>query len=64
MTKQQLLDYIQNILGKNDEAARVQITKFSKKSKECKIKINNNKVLTITDDLKSIDKNLKKKVKK
>ena len=64
MTKQQLVEYIQDILGKNDEAARVQITKYSKKSKECKIKINNNKVLTITDDLKSIDKKLKKKVKK
>lgn len=64
MTKQELLEYIQDILGKNHEAARVQITKYSKKSKECKIKINNNKALTITDDLKSIDKNLKKKVKR
>ena len=64
MTKQELVEYIQDILGKNDEAARVQITKYSKKSKECKIKINNSKALTIIDDLKSIDKNLKKKVKR
>ena len=42
MTKQQLVEYIQDILGKNDEAARVQITKYSKKSKECKSKIHTN----------------------
>lgn len=43
MTKQELLKYIQDILFQQDEATRVQITKYSKKSKECKIKINNNK---------------------
>lgn len=62
--KQQLVEYIQDILIQQDEAADVEIIKYSTKSKECTIKVNNNKVITIKDDLKSIDKDLKKKVKK
>jgi subtilisin family serine protease len=63
MAKEQLLEYIQSILNKRSEAARVELKKYSKKDKQCILQINNNAQITIHDDLTSFDEKLKKKVK-
>ena len=59
----ELLEYVYSILLKYGEAADVEIKKCSKREKEFIIKINNNSQIMIKDDLTSLDKKLKKKIK-
>lgn len=62
--KRELLEYVYSILLKYGEAADVEIKKCSKREKEFIIKINNNLQIMINDDLTSLDKKLKIKIKK